>query len=236
MTCSLAPTDIFNIAVSDPNADNGGTLQAIDANLYGGILRIDVDKKPGSLAPNAHPAVTTNYAIPSDNPFVGVTNFNGAPVDPAKVRTEFYAVGLRNPWRMTFDDASGLLYVGDPGSNQRDEINVIVKGGNYGWPYREGTGNGPKSSKTPPGFTSINPIYQYSNPSAVIGGLVYHGERYPELNGAYIFGDWLNGPVSALRYAGTNLVPAQKLTVDAGVTGFRPGPQQWRRAFRGPPV
>jgi len=216
----FGPDGYLYAAVADPNADNGGTLQSIDTNLFGGILRIDVDKKPGSLAPNPHPAVTTNYAIPSDNPFVGGTSFNGLPVDPAKVRTEFYAVGLRNPWRMTFDNASGLLYVGDPGSNQRDEINVIVKGGNYGWPYREGTGNGPKSSKTPPGFTSINPIHEYTNPSAVIGGLVYHGQRYPELQDAYIFGDWVNGTIAALRYAGTNLVPAQKLTVDTGVTGF----------------
>jgi glucose/arabinose dehydrogenase len=216
----FGPDGCLYAAVADPNADNGGTLQSIDTNLFGGILRIDVDKKPGSLASNPHPAVTANYAIPFDNPFVGVTSFNGLPVDPAKVRTEFYAVGLRNPWRMTFDEASGLLYVGDPGSNQRDEINVIVKGGNYGWPYREGTGNGPKSSKTPPGFESINPIHQYSNPSAVIGGLVYHGQRYPELQGAYIFGDWVNGTISALRYGGINLVPAQKLTVDAGVTGF----------------
>src|SRR5262249_29978423 len=104
------------MAVIDPNADSGGTLQTIDANLFGGIFRIDVDKRPGSLAPNPHPAVTTNYAIPHDNPFVGATNFNGAPVDPSTVRSEYYAVGLRNPWRMFFDELTGLLYVGDPGT------------------------------------------------------------------------------------------------------------------------
>jgi glucose/arabinose dehydrogenase len=207
-------------ALADPKAPSGGTLQAIDGNLYGGILRIDVDKKPGNLTPNPHPAVTTNYAIPFDNPFVGVTNFNGSPVDPAGARTEFYAVGLRNPWRMSFDELSGLLYVGDPGHSLRDEINIVVKGGNYGWPYREGTGAGPQSSKTPPQFTSINPIHQYGNPSAVIGGVVYRGQRYPQLQGAFVFGDYVKGQVYALRYEGTNLVPAQTLTAQAGTVSF----------------
>ncbi|MEO8427270.1 MAG: PQQ-dependent sugar dehydrogenase [Verrucomicrobiota bacterium] len=216
----FGPDGYLYVAVIDPNAQAGGTPQAIDTNLFSGILRIDVDKKPGSLAPDTHPAVTTNYAIPSDNPFVGATSFNGAPVDSAKVRTEFYAVGLRNPWRMSFDELSGLLYVGDVGNNLRDEINIVVKGGNYGWPYREGTGPGPKASKTPPGFTSINPIHEYANPSAVIGGVVYRGERYPQLQGAFIFGDYVKGQISALRYEGTNLVPAQKLTAQAGVVAF----------------
>ena len=110
----FGPEGYLYISVADPNQDAGGSPQAIDANLYGGILRIDVDQKPGSLPPNPHPAVSTNYAIPADNPFVGATNFNGAQVNPASVRTEFYAVGLRNPWRMSLDILTGLLYVGDP--------------------------------------------------------------------------------------------------------------------------
>src|SRR5262249_12964269 len=156
-------------------------------------------KRPGNLGPNPHPAISTNYAIPSDNPFIGVTNFNGAPVDPAKVRTEFYAVGLRNPWRMSLDEPTGLLYIGDPGDSTRDEVNIVVKGGNYGWPFREGTQPGPQSKKTPVGFVSIDPIHQYPRPSAVIGGLVYRGTLYPELDGAYVFGDWVQGQIYALR-------------------------------------
>jgi glucose/arabinose dehydrogenase len=215
----FGPEGYLYIAVADPNMDSGGTAQAINSNLYGGILRIDVDKNPGNLTPNPHPAVTTNYAIPSDNPFVGATNFNGAPVDPSKVRTEFYAVGLRNPWRMSLDPLSGLLYVGDPGTSLLDEINVIAKGGNYGWPYREGTGPGPKASSTPAGLSWINPIYQRSA-GAVIGGVVYRGQTYAQLQGAYIFGDWVAGLLFDLRYAGTNLIPAQNLTSQGGVAGF----------------
>lgn len=206
-------------AVADPNAQITGTKQAIDTNLFGGILRIDVDKRPGSLPPNPHPAASTNYAIPSDNPFIGATNFNGASVDPASVRTEFYAVGLRNPWRMFFDERTGLLYVGDPGNKQRDEVDVILKGGNYGWPYKEGTGAGPKAAPVS-GFAPVNPIHEYANPSAVIGGVVYRGDRYPELKGAFVFGDYVKGQILALRYEGTNLVPSQKLTPQSGVVSF----------------
>lgn len=215
----FGPEGYLYISVFDPNAQGPYTPQTISSNLFGGILRIDVDKKPGNLAPNAHPAVTTNYAIPSDNPFVGATNFNGVPVDPATVRTEFYAIGLRNPWRMFFDSLSGLLYVGDPGTDQQDEIDVVTKGGNYGWPYREGTGKGPKASSTPAGLNWINPIYQRPN-GAIIGGVVYRGQNYAQLDGAYIFGDWLSGQLFALRYAGTNLASAQALVGQAGVVAF----------------
>jgi len=88
------------ISLADPNGVsplNSDTSQRIDKDLFGGVLRIDVDRQPGSLPPNPHPAVSTNYAIPADNPFVGRTTYNGAPIDPVKIRTELYAIGLRNP-------------------------------------------------------------------------------------------------------------------------------------------
>src|SRR5262249_16866398 len=220
---TFATDGFLYISVPDQSGQQSGvvnTTQRIDLDLSGGILRIDVVRRSDSLAPNAHPAVTTNYAIPPDNPFIGVTRYNGAPVDPAKVRTEFYAVGLRNPWRIFFEATTRLLYLGDPGYNTLDEINVIARGGNYGWPFREGTGLGPKASQTPQGFLSIDPIYQFRDPAAVIGGVVYHGQRLPELQGAYIFGDWMNGPIRALRYAGTNLASAQTLVSQTGIASF----------------
>jgi glucose/arabinose dehydrogenase len=78
------------------------------------------------------------YAIPPDNPFVGAREFQGSPLDATKVRTEFWAIGLRNPWRMAFDSATGRLWCADVGQNLYEEINVIVRGGNYGWDDREG--------------------------------------------------------------------------------------------------
>ena len=196
------PNDIF---------DNG---QRIDKDLFAAVIRIDVDHKPGSLAPNPHPALAgkVNYWIPPSNPYVGATSFNGQPVDPAKVRTEFYAVGVRSPWRMFWDVPTQTLYLSDVGEEAGEEINVIVKGGNYGWPYRLGNDLGPKADQAPAGFQSIPPLLTYargeSGPTvgrAAIGGVVYRGARLSELNGAYIFGDYYAGNVWMLRNSGNSL-------------------------------
>ncbi len=101
------------------------------------MLRIDVDKRPGSLAPNSHPSSTTNYLVPADNPFIGATSFNGVNVNPANVRTEFWAVGLRNPWRFSFDPATGFLYCGDVGQAAWEEIDIITRGGNWFCPVAQ---------------------------------------------------------------------------------------------------
>jgi glucose/arabinose dehydrogenase len=184
--------------------------QRIDRDFFSCILRIDVDKRPGSLAPNPHPANTINgtinYAVPPDNPFVGATSFNGLSIDPSKVRTEFWAAGLRNPWRMAFDSSTGLLYCGDVGQSDREEVDIIVKGGNYGWPYREGylVYNG--FGNPPSGFNPVPPITDYAHGSgqnqgnSITGGFVYRGTKYPDLDGAYIFSDYVSGNIWTLRY------------------------------------
>src|SRR5688572_10281207 len=118
------------------------------------------------------PTPLINYRIPPDNPYVGVTNFNGALVNSNNVRTEFYAVGLRNPWRWSFDE-TGLLWLADVGQGAREEVDIIQKGGNYGWAYREGSIAGPKPA--PGGFASINPIQDYGRDegNSITGGVVY---------------------------------------------------------------
>src|SRR5207247_990170 len=156
--------------------------QAIDKGFFGGIIRIDVDQRPGSLPPNPHPSSTTNYAIPPDNPFIGVGSYNGYTVDPTQVRTEFYATGFRNPWRIAFDFTTGELYCGDVGGGEWEEIDIIKPGGNYGWPYREGFAGNP-----PPGATDMPPFYVYGHGYSadkglvVIGGLVHRGSVLKEL-------------------------------------------------------
>ena len=208
------PNDIF---------DNG---QRIDKDFFAGVFRIDVDHKPGSLTPNPHPSLDgrVNYWIPRDNPYVGATSFNGRAVDPARVRTEFYAVGLRSPWRMFLDAATGNIYVSDVGeiglaNGHSEEINLIVRGGNYGWPYREADGEGPKADQAPAGFSSLPPLITYprgeSGPGvgrAAIGGVVYRGGNFPELNGAYIFGDYYSGNVWKLRHSGYSVQEWTQLT------------------------
>src|SRR5262249_36417403 len=154
----------------------------------------DVDKRPGSLAPHAHPASSSNYAIPPDNPFVGANSFNGSAVTAANVRTEFWAVGLRNPWRWSFDPSTGLMYCGDVGQDAREEIDIITKGGNYQWAYREGTIAGPKSPPANPTNPKA-PIldYDHGTGQCIIGGVVYRGSRFPDLVGYYIYADYGSG-------------------------------------------
>jgi glucose/arabinose dehydrogenase len=166
-----------------PLGDGGGAndlsnnAQDLTENLLGKILRIDVDGDDFPADPDR------NYAIPPDNPFVGVEGDD-----------EIWAYGLRNPWRASFDRLTGDLYLGDVGQNFREEIDVQRNsspgGENYGWRLREGTiatpgVGGPK----PPG--AIDPIYDYPHGglgNAVIGGYVYRGP-IAELRGRYFFAE-----------------------------------------------
>jgi len=203
--------------------------QRIDKDFFSGVMRLDVDHRRGSLPPNPHSALQghTNYWVPPDNPYVGATTFNGLPVDPTRVRTEFWAVGLRSPWRMYWDLPTGNVYLSDVGevgriNNHSEEINLIVRGGNYGWPYREADAPGPKVDQAPPGFDSLPPLITYERGNsgpyvgrAAIGGVVYRGANYPELNGAYIFGDYFSGNVWKLRHSGYNISEWRFLTAES---------------------
>jgi len=185
--------------------------QRIDKDFFAGVLRIDVDLKPDNLEPNPHPASRPGtYRIPRDNPYVGLANFAGERVDPERLRTEFWAIGLRNPWRMNFDPETGLLWAGDVGQNQYEEIDVIVRGGNYGWNFREARIAGPRSNP-PASLSFIDPVWDYprSEGSSISGGFVYRGDRYPELNGHYLFADYGSGRVWALQPNGTERVPPE---------------------------
>ncbi|MEN9678606.1 MAG: hypothetical protein RIS76_4502, partial [Verrucomicrobiota bacterium] len=210
--------------------DGGGgeaypNTQKIDKELFGGILRLDVDGREGSLPPNRHPSVGTGYWIPSDNPFVGATSFNGKPVNPNQVRTEYWALGLRNPHRIGFDSLTGDLYAGDVGERRVEEVNRIVRGGNYGWSLFEG--GLPYVGAVPAGFQFIEPIYSYSRSGgdpnfqgqSIIGGLVYRGSLYPELQGQYVFGDMMSRHIWAITPNGPG-GPAVWKVATAGVGGM----------------
>ena len=214
----FGPDGYLYVSLGDGGSGGVVNSQKINSDFFSGILRLDVDKRPGSLAPNSHAAIHTDgqgeahYAVPPDNPFVGSTSFNGLSFDPSSVRTEFWAVGLRNPWRMSFDPVTGLLYCGDVGANTREEVNIITKGGNYGWAYREGTlvyspfGDTP----SPPGSVLLAPILEYPRMletgdnslrgNCVIGGVVYRGQRLAGIQGDYIFADNTSVNVWAVRY------------------------------------
>ena len=229
----FGPDGYLYVSIGDEGGGNDQfeNSQRIDRDFFSGVLRLDVDRRPGSLPPNPHASVHGDtYAVPPDNPFVGAASFNGAPVDPAGVRTEFWATGLRNPWRMSFDPATGRLWCGDVGQGAREEIDLIVRGGNYGWNYREGTIAGPRGNPAA-GTSFVAPVWDYPNPaqgSSVTGGLVYRGARLPALVGHYVFADFVSGRIWALRPDGENSVPAgnvQLLATDGGISSFGIDPQ-----------
>jgi glucose/arabinose dehydrogenase len=156
---------------------NGQNLKS----LLGKILRIDIDRKEDGKP----------YAIPKDNPFVGRND--AAP--------EIWAYGLRNVWRMAFDPRTGALWAGDVGQNLWEEIDLIRKGGNYGWNRREGLhAFGPKGSG--PSKEFIEPIWEYHHDlgRSITGGLVYRGKRLKALDGAYLYADYVSAKIWALRY------------------------------------
>ncbi|MEY2879318.1 MAG: hypothetical protein RLZZ15_1698, partial [Verrucomicrobiota bacterium] len=205
--------------------------QRIDRAFFGGVLRLDVDQKPGNLAPNPHASVHAGtYLVPADNPFVGATTFNGAAVSPTAVRTEFWAVGLRNPWRMAFDSATGQLWCADVGLATREEINLITRGANYGWEFREGLVAGPRAGPAPVGAQFTDPIWDYGTTQgfSITGGFVYRGAKFPDLVGSYLFSDYVTGRLWALVDNGARPLPAtqvRQLTSEVGLTGFALDPR-----------
>jgi glucose/arabinose dehydrogenase len=210
----FGPDGYLYLSVGDEGAANDTfeNSQRIDKDFFAGIHRIDVDRRPGNLTPTDHPAVQPGtYSIPRDNPFVGATSFNGTPIDPAKLRAEFWAVGLRNVWRMAFDPQTGQLWAADVGQNSSEEIDLITRGGNYGWNYREARGRGPRA--VPEGLTFVEPIWDYprGEGTSISGGFVYRGTKYPDLNGQYIFADYASGRIWALRPDGTRRVTADRV-------------------------
>ncbi|QEL14123.1 PQQ-dependent sugar dehydrogenase [Limnoglobus roseus] len=168
--------------------DPFGNAQNLNV-LLGKILRLDIDHKDEGK----------NYAIPKDNPFAGQSDKKG----------EIWAYGLRNVWRFAFDRKSGQLWAGDVGQNLFEEINIIDRGGNYGWNPRESLHPfGPKAVGVNPAM--IEPIWEYHHDvgKSITGGTVYRGPKLPELDGHYLYGDYVSNKLWALKYD-----PAKKRVV-----------------------
>jgi glucose/arabinose dehydrogenase len=171
-------------------------------SLLGKMLRLDVhsDAFPGDP--------TRNYAIPADNPFVGVAGAD-----------EIWALGLRNPWRPSFDRATGDFYIADVGQNTWEEIDIGIKGANYGWNTYEGpaafAGGDPLT-----GGTLTFPVYSYNHSvgHSITGGYVYRGPS-EGLQGQYFFADFQDDKVFTLRFNGTSWVATERtsqISYDAG--------------------
>ncbi len=152
-------------------------------DLLSSVLRIDVDHED-----NGKP-----YRVPPDNPFVSTPG----------ARPEVWAYGFRNPWRMSFDDSTGALWVGDVGWELWEMIYRVERGGNYGWSIVEGPQTVKSNGKLGP--TPISPPITYhphSEAASITGGCVYHGKQLRELGGVYLYGDWVTGKIWGLRHDG----------------------------------
>lgn len=201
---SFGPDGYLYIAVGDGGSggdphDNGQNR----STLLGTILRIDVNKGENGKA----------YGIPADNPFV--KNNNG-------YREEIYAYGLRNPWRFSFDTANDRLWTGDVGQNAYEEIDIVEKGGNYGWNTMEGKHCfEPKDDCDRSGLKL--PIYEYGRGEglSVTGGFVYRGPSIKSLQGKYIYADYATRRVWALEHANLNHpVNTQLFEADFNISSF----------------
>ena len=168
----------------DPSGGLGNSQDR--SNLLGKVLRID---------PQGSNGIGGQYGVPADNPFVG----------EAGVREEIYAYGLRNPWRASFDDGPGgtnRMFIADVGQGRVEEINLLTRGGNYGWRILEGSSDFDPSVTPDPQVEFVGPIAEYAHPGvgngllevglSVTGGVVHRGSD-ASLNGKYIFGDWSTG-------------------------------------------
>lgn len=191
---AFGPDGYLYVGLGDGGSagDPQGNAQSLDT-LLGKILRLDVD--------SGEP-----YAIPGDNPF----------------GTEIWAYGLRNPWRMSFDQATGDLYIGDVGQGQWEEIDFhpagAPGGANFGWDHREGThdfeGGGPAGM--------IDPVAEYSHAGghcSVTGGYVYRGSM-PEWNGIYLYGDYCSGSIWGLLRSGDTWQSQQLFEAGVTITSF----------------
>src|SRR5262249_24900626 len=164
---------------------------------------------------------TRNYAVPADNPFVGT-----AGVD------EIYALGLRNPWRPSFDRAMGDFYIADVGQSQYEEIDIGQKGANYGWLGVEGPVV--LLGGTPTGGSAVPPIYYYDHSvgQSITGGHVYRGEG-EALQGQYFFADFIQSKVFTLRFNGSSWVATERTSQIAPDVGAVNNPSSFGEDARG---
>ncbi|QEG39142.1 Quinoprotein glucose dehydrogenase B precursor [Roseimaritima ulvae] len=185
-TVLFGPDGYLYIALGDGGKADDPLRSGQDlSQLLGSMLRIDIDRQADGKP----------YAIPADNPFV----------DRPNARPEIYAYGIRNIWRMAFDPKNGDLWAADVGQNDWEEVNLIRKGGNYGWSLREAAHRFTRSGKgSGPSPDLIDPLVEYPHTEgwgkSVTGGAVYRGSRQPGLQGMYLYGDYVSGKLWALQY------------------------------------
>ncbi len=194
------------ITSGDGTSDSDGNNSGQDiSDLNSGVLRLDIERPDAGKA----------FSIPKDNPFW----------DIPKARPELWAYGFRNPWRMTMDPADGALLVGDIGQDLWEMIQLVTRGANFGWSVREG--NHPFHAQRVPGPHPIKPPlieHHHAEARSITGGVVYQGSKFPELRGAYIYGDYGTGKIWALKRKGDKVTWSREIAdTQHAMVGFSEG-------------
>ena len=185
---AFGPDGYLYIGLGDGGSGNDPRQRAQDTTrLLGSMLRVDV------LGTGA------GYDIPPDNPFAAEAKCG--PGANANDCPEIYAWGLRNPWRWSFDDATGELWLADVGQGAYEEVDLIERGGNYGWRCREGAHDTTNAADCSGDESLIDPVTEYdrSGGNSITGGYVYRGSAIPDLGGLYVFADYGSGRFWAAR-------------------------------------
>jgi uncharacterized repeat protein (TIGR03806 family) len=188
------------------DSDTDLTGQRTDL-LLAKVLRLDVD----------HPAEGKMYSVPKDNPFVGKQGFV----------PEMWAMGLRNPWRVTYDAKTDQLWVCQNGQDLWEQAFLVRKGDNYGWSVTEGSHPFYPNRKAAP-VPIVKPTveHHHSEARSLTGGVVYHGNKYPELRGAYVYGDYSTGHIWAVKHDGRKVEWHKKIAITTlKITGFAIDPR-----------
>lgn len=193
---AFGPDGKLYVACGDGGSANDPFDNAQDlTTLLGNILRLNDD---GSA--------------PGDNPFAGGSNGE---------RPEIWAYGLRNPWRMSFDRATGELWACDVGQDEVEEVDIVTRGGNYGWPVYEGErSNRNPGALSPSAFVQPVHTYHHTDGRSITGGYVYRGSAVPALVGAYVFADFTSERVWALVHDGTQTVSVAQIAAAPSPASF----------------
>ena len=194
------------ITSGDGTSDSDGNNTGQDIrDLNSGLLRLDIERPDPGKA----------FSIPKDNPFWDIPG----------ARPELWAYGFRNPWRITMDPADGGLLVGDIGQDLYEMIQLVTRGANFGWSVREG--NHPFHAQRQLGPHPVTPPlieHHHAEARSITGGVVYQGSRFPELRGAYIYGDYGTGKIWALKRKGSKVTWSREIAdTPHAMVGFSEG-------------
>ena len=201
---AFGPDGYLYHAAGDGTSDSDTNLRGQEmSHLTSKLIRIDVDR----------PAPGKNYSVPQDNPFVGREG----------IAPETWAYGFRNPWRLAFDAKTGHLWVGSNGQDMWESVYVAKRGENYGWSVYEGGHPFQPNRKLGPTAVVFPVIdHHHSEARSLTGGVVYYGEKYADLNGAYVYGDFSTGRIWGAKYDGRKITWHRELArTTLQITAFR---------------